>query len=142
MRPAGASEVNVHGDTGGLARAIRHAAMHVVQHERRRARIAITFVGKQRMREHNARFFDHDDATDVISIPLPQPDGSVAGDILICRYMAARNARAHAVPVREELLRLVVHGTLHVLGWEHPDDATRTRSPMWQRQERYVASLR
>jgi probable rRNA maturation factor len=35
----------------------------------------------------------------------------------------------------------VVHGTLHVLGWDHPDDESRTRSPMWRRQEQYVADL-
>jgi ssRNA-specific RNase YbeY (16S rRNA maturation enzyme) len=35
-------------------------------------------------------------------------------------------------------VRLVVHGTLHVLGYDHPDGDHRTRSPMWQRQERYV----
>jgi ssRNA-specific RNase YbeY (16S rRNA maturation enzyme) len=38
-------------------------------------------------------------------------------------------------------VRLVVHGTLHVLGWDHPDDDARLGSPMWRRQERYVARL-
>jgi probable rRNA maturation factor len=45
------------------------------------------------------------------------------------------------VPVREEVARLVVHGTLHVLGREHPEDEGRTRSPMWRRQERLLAHL-
>jgi probable rRNA maturation factor len=45
------------------------------------------------------------------------------------------------VPEREELARLVVHGTLHVLGWDHPETEDRTRSPMWRRQERYVDRL-
>ena len=71
-----------------------------------------------------------------------QADGSLAADIYICRFAAVRNARAHAVPVREELLRLVIHGTLHVLGWDHPHGTTRTRSPMWRRQERYLANRR
>jgi probable rRNA maturation factor len=43
--------------------------------------------------------------------------------------------------VREELIRLVVHGTLHVLGYDHPDHGERERSPMWRRQERYVEAL-
>lgn len=142
MPVAGTSEVIVSGGTDGLARAVRATASHVLQHERRRARVAITFVGKTQMRRLNAEYLGHDHATDVISFRLPQPDGSVAADIYICRYVAARNAHARAVPVREELLRLVVHGTLHILGWDHPGDATRTRSPMWRRQERYLASLR
>lgn len=141
MPVAGISAVIVSGSTDGLARAVRATAAHVLRHERRRARVAITFVGKTQMRRLNAQYLGHDYSTDVISFPLPQPDGSVAADIYICRYVAARNARAHAVPVREELLRLVVHGTLHILGWDHPRDATLTRSPMWRRQERYLASL-
>ncbi|MGH7669133.1 MAG: rRNA maturation RNAse YbeY [Gemmatimonadaceae bacterium] len=43
------------------------------------------------------------------------------------------------MPLREELVRLVVHGTLHVLGYDHPDDASRLQSAMWKRQERLVA---
>jgi probable rRNA maturation factor len=43
--------------------------------------------------------------------------------------------------VRQELIRLVVHGTLHALGREHPEGDGRTSSAMWRRQERYVAAL-
>jgi ssRNA-specific RNase YbeY (16S rRNA maturation enzyme) len=43
--------------------------------------------------------------------------------------------------LHEELVRLVVHGTLHVLGYDHPDGPGRTRSAMWRRQERYVRRL-
>jgi probable rRNA maturation factor len=114
----------------------------VLRRERRRARLAITLVGKRQMRSLNAEYLGHDYVTDVISFPLPQPDGMVAGDIYLCRYMAARNARARGVPVREEVVRLAVHGTLHILGWDHPGGAARERSPMWRRQERYVADLR
>jgi probable rRNA maturation factor len=42
--------------------------------------------------------------------------------------------------VREELLRLVVHGVLHVLGHDHPEDDARYTSPMWRRQERLLRS--
>jgi len=43
--------------------------------------------------------------------------------------------------VREELARLVVHGTLHVLGHDHPVDAGRGSSPMWRRQELLLTRL-
>ncbi len=46
------------------------------------------------------------------------------------------------MPLREELIRLVVHGTLHALGRTHPEGEGRTRSPMWRRQERYVGGAR
>ncbi|MGH7593104.1 MAG: rRNA maturation RNase YbeY [Gemmatimonadales bacterium] len=137
------SEVVVSGIAGGLPdRAVRAAVRHVLRCERRRARIAVTFLGKRQMRQLNADFLRHDQPTDVLAFALQQPDGSQAGDIYICRYVAARNARAHHATVRQELQRLIVHGTLHVLGWNHPDGASRSRSAMWRQQERLVAGLR
>jgi probable rRNA maturation factor len=142
MRGAGHSEVSVSGAAEGVARLVRASASAVLRQERRRARLTITLVGKRKMRSLNAEHLGHDYPTDVISFPLPQPDGTMAGDIYLCRYIAARNARVRGVPVREEVIRLAVHGTLHVLGWDHPDGAARMRSPMWRRQERYVTDLR
>ncbi|MCU0256602.1 MAG: rRNA maturation RNase YbeY, partial [Vicinamibacterales bacterium] len=63
------------------------------------------------------------------------------GDVYVCRAVAEGEARRRGLPLRQELVRLLVHGTLHVLGWDHPDDDSRLRSPMWRRQERYVARL-
>lgn len=142
MRPRGRLDVVVNGGTAGLAvRTIRAAVEHVLRGERRRARIGVTFLGKTGMRRLNAAALGHDYPTDVISFPLPQPDGTLAGDICLCRYVAARNAREHGASVRDELLRLVVHGTLHLLGHDHPTGATRTRSRMWRLQEQYLATL-
>jgi probable rRNA maturation factor len=66
----------------------------------------------------------------------------VVGDVYVCPWVARREARRRRVPFREELRRYVVHGTLHVLGYDHPNDEARTATPMWQRQERYVKALR
>jgi probable rRNA maturation factor len=43
--------------------------------------------------------------------------------------------------VREELLRLVVHGVLHVVGHDHPEDDSRYQSRMWKRQEQLLRAL-
>ena len=69
------------------------------------------------------------------------PAGGAVGDVYICRWVAEREARTHGCSVREELIRLVVHGTLHALGREHPEGEERMRSAMWRRQERYVEAL-
>lgn len=130
--------------TGAIAlptRAVARVVQHVLARERQRATVAVTFLGPRRMRALNARYLKHDYVTDVISFGLPQPDGSVAGDVYVCRYAAARQARRLGVPVRTELLRLLVHGTLHALGWEHPAGASRTTSPMWRLQERYLRQV-
>jgi len=65
----------------------------------------------------------------------------VVGDIYIAPAVASRNAKSRRRPVREELVRLLVHGTLHVLGYEHPEDDAREGSAMWRRQELLVNRL-
>jgi len=120
------------------AATVRRAVHGVLRAERRDADISITFLGAVSMRRLNDEYLGHDRPTDVISFGLAGPDGRLAGDVYVCRAIAVRNARRHGVPLRQELVRLVIHGTLHVLGYDHPDGDHRTRSPMWQRQERYV----
>ena len=67
----------------------------------------------------------------------------IIGDIYIAPEVARAQAIAHGVGVREELARLAVHGTLHVLGHDHPEGNARMASPMWKRQEQLLAkSLR
>lgn len=135
-------EVVVGGAMGHLAPGtVRHAVHHVLRGERRSAAVAVTFVGARRMQALNREYKSHDEPTDVLSFPLPLPDGTLTGDVYICRFMAAREARQRGLPVRQELIRLVVHGTLHILGHDHPEGATRTDSPMWKTQERYVKEL-
>ncbi len=139
--PAG--EIRVSGRRLPLpAVTVRRAVSTVLAAEHRTADISVTFVGRDTIRELNRRWLGHDAPTDVIAFPLSAPGGRISGDIYVCAWQAARNARLHGVRLREELLRLVVHGTLHVLGYDHPLDNRRLISPMWVRQERYVEGLR
>lgn len=106
------------------------------------ARVSVTLLPPARMKALNRRTFGHRGLTDVISFPLPHPDGTLHGDVYVCPA-AARAWVKGAGPgaLREELVRLVVHGTLHVLGYDHPSGPGRTRSRMWRTQERYVRRL-
>ena len=122
--------------------AIVRAAELVLRGEGRHARLSITFLGRDRMRALNSRWKGSPRPTDVLAFPLAQPDGVLAGDIYICPWVAAREARARGLPLAQELRRVVVHGVLHVLGYEHPEGPARTASAMWRRQERYVKALR
>jgi probable rRNA maturation factor len=132
-------EVRVSGRRPALpAGTVRRVVRGVLHAERREADISITFLGAASMRRLNDQYLGHDRSTDVLSFGLAGPDGRLAGDVYVCRAVAARSARRHGVPLRQELVRLVIHGTLHSLGHDHPDGDHRTRSPMWQRQERYV----
>ncbi|HYC32406.1 MAG TPA: rRNA maturation RNase YbeY [Gemmatimonadales bacterium] len=123
------------------AGAVRRVVLAVLAAERRRARISVTFLGRDAMRRLNAEHKGHDEPTDVLTFALRDPAGTPLGDVYVCPWVAKREARARRIPFREELIRLVVHGTLHALGRDHPEGPGRTRSAMWRRQERYVEAL-
>jgi probable rRNA maturation factor len=134
-------EVLVSGRSKLSATRVRRIVRKVLAAERRRATVSVTFIGPTRMRRLNREYKSHDRPTDVISFHLPGPDGSLAGDIYICPAVAAREAKAAGVTQAEELARLIIHGTLHVLGYDHPEGRGRTTSILWRRQERYLEAL-
>ncbi len=103
----------------------------------RNALISVAFVGRRAMAVLNRRHLGKRGPTDVIAFGLTRADPRmpVMGDIYIAPEVAREQAIEHGVGVREELTRLAVHGTLHVLGHDHPEGESRTRSPMWRRQE-------
>lgn len=104
-----------------------------------RSMLSITFVTSRRIALLNRKHLGHSGATDVITFALGEaPDGAVIGDIYICPDVARRHANELGIGVREEIARLVVHGTLHACGWEHPEGDDRTDSPMWRRQEQLL----
>ncbi|HEV8304945.1 MAG TPA: rRNA maturation RNase YbeY [Gemmatimonadales bacterium] len=96
-------------------------------------RVDLTLLDAAAMRRLNRRATGRRALTDVIAFALPQPDGTLLGDVYICPQAAHEGA--------DELVRLAVHGTLHVLGYDHPEGPGRTRCVMWRRQERYVRRL-
>lgn len=107
----------------------------------RDAMISVAFVGRAAITRMNRKFLRHEGPTDVLSFGMGRetPTMPAIGDIYICPEVAARNARRLGVRVSEEISRLVVHGTLHVAGHDHPDDESLTSSPMWKKQERILA---
>ena len=96
-----------------------------------RRNLSVAFVDNAEIRRLNRKFLGHDYATDVLAFKL---DGDVFGEIVISTGVAAREARRRKITVREELLRYLAHGILHLLGYD--DGAPRARARMWERQER------
>lgn len=123
---------------------VREAAIAALKAERvKDAMISITFVGRATITRLNQRYLGHRGPTDVISFGLGRigKRGAVLGDIYICAEIARENARRQKVSAGEEVLRLVVHGTLHVLGHDHPEGSARGASAMWRKQERILARV-
>jgi probable rRNA maturation factor len=111
------------------------------------AEVSVLLTGDRRMRELNRRYRRVDRTTDVLSFSQTAdadgpPSGSPAapmGDIVLSLPAVGRNAARFGVPVEQELKRLVVHGLLHLAGWDHRGTAERSR--MMARQEALVAAM-
>ncbi len=105
------------------------------------AELSITMTGDGAIRALNRDHLDHDWPTDVISFALYQGEDEVLGDIYLGFEQAVRQAAAEGVSIEEEIARLTIHGTLHILGLDHPEDADadeRADSEMYRIQEEIV----
>lgn len=106
----------------------------------RDAEISISFVSAASIRALNRDYHAADEVTDVLAFPLGEHP--LLGDIYISPEVAGEYARAHGLDPDEEILRLVIHGVLHLLGHDHPNGDGRYASPMFRLQERLLAEFR
>jgi probable rRNA maturation factor len=102
----------------------------------REVELSVSFVEEPEIEELHVRYMDEPGPTDVLSFPLDDAveDGGtrVLGDVVIAPAVAERNNPADP---DGELRLLLVHGILHLLGYDHETDEE--RAEMWARQERY-----
>jgi probable rRNA maturation factor len=135
------------GDVGvtylpALRRLLTRAARAALRHENvAEAQLSVTLLDDDAIAALNREYLSHDGPTDVISFPLFEENEPIVGDVYIGAQQAARQAAANALSVDEELVRLTVHGVLHVLGYDHPDGEERLHSDMWQLQEKIVEDV-
>jgi probable rRNA maturation factor len=96
--------------------------------------VTLLFVGEEQIATYNERFMQRHGATDVLAFPVEhlkpgvvpdrRPGGPPLniGDVVIAPSIVRAQAEAAGVPFDEELSLLVVHGLLHLLGYDHQDD--------------------
>ena len=89
--------------------------------------VSVALVDDATIREVNARFLGHDYATDSIAFAYDDDPGldELRGEVVVSAETAAREAAARGTDARHELLLYVVHGTLHLLGWDDDTPARR-----------------
>ena len=116
---------------------LKQAIHQTLIEEGRTGEFSITLLGDQEMEKLNTRYLGRNVTTDVLAFSMGT-DELAFGDVYVCVDQASRQAKEHEIPLDEELVRLVVHGALHVLGHDHPEDSDRFTSPMFKLQERLV----
>lgn len=114
--------------------------------------VTLLFVGEDQIATYNDRFMHREGATDVLAFPIEhlkpgrvpdrRPGGPPLniGDVVIAPAYVRAQARDSGEPFEEELSLLVVHGLLHLLGYDHQDDAQ--ADAMEQREQQLLAGAR
>jgi len=102
----------------------------------KRAFITAVFVGTEKIQELNSRFLRHDYPTDVLAFPLHDEGEVLEGEIYVCVETAEKQARDYGIPLKEELARLIVHGMLHLIGYD--DRQLKNKQNMLKRGDFYV----
>jgi probable rRNA maturation factor len=97
----------------------RWIAMAAGGRVRRPTELAVRIVGRAEARRLNRNFRGRDYATNVLSFEAPRRYAGMLGDIVICAPLVAREAREQGKPLRSHWAHLVIHGTLHLLGFDH-----------------------
>ena len=96
----------------------------------READLAIRIVDSPEGRALNRHYRGKDYATNVLSFPAEMPEGlpegvklPLLGDLVICAPVVAREAKEQKKPLGDHYAHLTVHGVLHLLGWDHENEA-------------------
>ena len=94
-----------------------------------KAEIGLMFVDNEQIREMNKTYRDKDSATDVLSFPMYEADEAIddedeilLGDIVISLERAAEQAEEYGHSLEREVMYLLVHGLLHLAGYDHMED--------------------
>lgn len=124
-------------------REIQRVVAHVLKAEKKSAGVvSVHIIGDKRMRTLNRLHRGKDKTTDVLSFSALEGDwtggGDEVGDIFISVPQIVRQAKVWEVTPREEFTRMLVHGLLHSLGYDHITKAE--AAVMFPRQERYVTA--
>lgn len=101
--------------------------------------LSIILVDDKKIRELNRRFLQSDRPTDVMAFPLEDEDTGVWGEVYVNGDLAREQASIYGVSFEEELARLIVHGVLHLLGYDDGDE--NSREEMREREDHYLARV-
>lgn len=125
---------------------LRQIAETVLHAESRLGQVAVVVTDDDGIRELNRDFLGNDEPTDVLAFSAQEEaEGFVAapevddylGDVIVSYPRAVAQAKEAGHPTEREIALLIVHGLLHLLGYDHGDEEE--RAAMWARQEAILA---
>lgn len=125
------------------SRGIERAAEAALRHESAQGDLSIALSDDGQLQQLNREYLGIDAPTDVLSFPAaesdPESGAMYLGDIVISMEHAQKQALAAGHPLQAEVQLLVVHGVLHLLGYDHAKPSEKSR--MWAAQAAILNSI-
>ncbi len=120
---------------------MRQAALAVLEGEGvGQAEISLAFVDNPTIQQLNQRYLEHDEPTDVLSFPLSERNASkLAGELVIGAEVAKAEAESRGHDVHAELALYVIHGLLHLCGYD--DKTAAGKAEMRRKEQHYLQQL-
>lgn len=120
---------------------VKRVAGKVLNGERKKLlNLSIVFVGEKRIKELNKRYRKKNRLTDVLSFNLASKNSQVSGEVIICPRVVTRNAKKYGSSFRDELVLVLIHGVLHILGYDHEKGKKGARG-MEKKQDYYFSQI-
>ena len=129
--------------------AIAESAFPQLASSKRVAELSVRLAGDEEVHALNAKWRGKDKPTNVLSFPMadaeelatgaPVETELMLGDIILARGVCAREAEEKNIPIERHAAHLMVHGTLHLLGYDHHDEAA--AADMEEREVRALGRL-
>ena len=123
-------------DRPAIVQAVRSV---LAEAEIQKARVNVVVVDDPTIHDLNRRFLEHDYPTDVLSFPLSTGPKNLEGEIVVSADTACQSAGRYGWSAREELLLYIIHGTLHLVGYD--DHTPRQRAAMRAQERAHLAKL-
>lgn len=141
-------DVQIDGEFEVSSDELRRVAQAVLDHEGQEGQLSLVLTNDQALRDLNHRYLGIDAPTDVLAFAAREERGDFVtapeahiylGDVIVSYSRAVIQAGERNLPVQNELYLLIVHGILHLLGYDHAQEAD--KEAMWQRQDEILQEL-
>ena len=108
--------------------------------------VGIAFVGRARIKELNNKYRNKNTATDVLSFGsdeqfvVPKDTGEYLGEIVVCPAVVKEQSEKSHTIFAQEFAHVIIHGILHLLGWEHEKSEKKAKE-MHAKEEEIMKAL-
>jgi len=118
---------------------LKKVAEKVLEEEKKEKKdLSIAFVGQGRIRELNKRYRGKNKVTDILAFPGGETG---LGEIVICLREVKKNAKKFDSIFQKELIKVLIHGVLHLLGYDH-EKSEQKAEKMREKEEYYLSKFK